>query len=195
MDRGEAPNLQRAMDQLALTPATRHFLWTELTAPHRHYHGVRHHEMLLASLYAEPDGHMDALIAAGLFHDIVYDPMAQDNEARSVDAMRHWLTGSSFDLDRIAEYIMATCGHTLKPDAPVGTAHLLKADLAVLSADPETYLWYANGVRREYHAVENAAYRAGREKVLRALSHSDFVTQPSNLEWEIALLKAGYFDL
>ena len=191
----DAPNLHRAMDQLALIQATRDFLWTELTAPHRHYHGVRHHEMLLASLYAEPEGHTDALIAAGLFHDIIYDPMAQDNEARSVDAMRHWLAGSSYDLDLIDTYIMVTCGHALKPDAPVGTANLLKADLAVLSSDPETYLWYANGVRREYHAVANDAYRAGREKVLRMLSHSAFVTQPANLEWEIALLKAGYFDL
>jgi predicted metal-dependent HD superfamily phosphohydrolase len=45
---------------------------------------------------------------------------------------------------------------------------LLDADLAILGAEVQRYLRYAEDIRHEYEWVDDAKYRAGRVKVLQA---------------------------
>jgi predicted metal-dependent HD superfamily phosphohydrolase len=48
------------------------------------------------------------------------------------------------------------------------TAVVLDADLAILAAEPSRYQAYATGVRAEYAHVDDASWRTGRTRVLRA---------------------------
>ena len=64
--------------------------------------------------------------------------------------------------------------------APAGPADpaavaLLDADLAVLGAAPAVYQRYAADIRREYAHVPDAAYRAGRARVLQAFLGRDAI--------------------
>lgn len=142
------------------------------SAPDRHYHTLEHlAEMFrvaarLGSITDDPA----ALHLAVWFHDAVYDPRANDNEARSAD-LAVTLLGPvgvpASELDRVSRLIHATAhlsGH--RPPADRDTTILLDADLAVLGAADDRYRRYAADVRREYAWVPDAEYRKGRAAVL-----------------------------
>jgi predicted metal-dependent HD superfamily phosphohydrolase len=81
------------------------------------------------------------------------------------------------------------------------TAVLLDADLAILGADPAGYRAYVDGVRAEYHHVDDASWRRGRAHVLEeflqrpALFHTPTAQQRwtarahANLAAELAFLR------
>jgi predicted metal-dependent HD superfamily phosphohydrolase len=151
---------------------------------------ARHAEELAAH---EPVGDLDAVVVAALYHDAVYDPRATDNEAASARLARRDLTALGWTderADRVATMIEATAGHTgqVADDhgADPDTAVLLDADLSILGADPVAYQTYATGVRVEYGHVDDAAWRAGRADVLRALAARDplYRTATARARWE-----------
>jgi predicted metal-dependent HD superfamily phosphohydrolase len=138
--------------------------------PHRHYHTLEHIEEMLAII----DEHRERLLEyevlcfATWFHDVVYDPCAQDNEERSAVLARRtmpklmvhgWMTL------RTVALIHATKTHE-PPDRSFDAALFIDADLAVLGAEPERFRRYARDIRREYAHVPDDAYRAGRRGVL-----------------------------
>lgn len=169
---------QRLAGQLGACPGGADGLLDELVArysePGRHYHDLAHVESVL--------GHIDALAGAGervedrravelaaWFHDAVHDPLADDNEARSAQLAIEMLdvAGVAPDVQqRVSALVMATEEHV--PDGP-GSAVLVDADLAVLGGPRDEYAAYAAAVRREYAAVDDERYRAGRSAVLRGL--------------------------
>jgi predicted metal-dependent HD superfamily phosphohydrolase len=63
---------------------------------------------------------------------------------------------------------------------------LCDADLAILAADEERYASYVAGVRHEYAAVPDEAFRRGRAQVLRSLleAPSLFATSYGRQHWE-----------
>jgi predicted metal-dependent HD superfamily phosphohydrolase len=140
--------------------------------PHRHYHTLDHIAAMLTLLdrYGEEAGDRGALQLAILFHDIVYDPRRQDNEAASAALASDRLTSLGFPGDlvaKVARGILAT-RHTEPPGA-IGDpdlALLLDLDLSVLAARPVDYRAYAQAVRREYGFVPDPLYRPGRRRVL-----------------------------
>jgi predicted metal-dependent HD superfamily phosphohydrolase len=147
--------------------------------PHRRYHTATHvmwvlrHLSRLAGATGEPID-VPALQLAALYHDIVYDARATDNEARSahlaVAAARElgWDDGR---VELVHRLVMATAGHRADD---TNEALLVDADLAILGADPGNYDAYVRGVRAEYGHVTDDAWRAGRGAVLRgflALPH------------------------
>src|SRR5262249_6292434 len=102
------------------------------------------------------------------FHDAVYDPKATNNEDRSAalsEELSRPLGVPDDVLRHVAAMIRATA-HTATADVDADTAVLLDADLAILSAGEKRYARYAADIRREYAWVPEAAYRAGRTKVL-----------------------------
>jgi predicted metal-dependent HD superfamily phosphohydrolase len=182
--------------------------WAELVRyhaqPHRHYHTLAHIAEVAETLRLL-DWWDDAVPLAAYFHDIVYDPRANDNEARSADLARVLLTPLGLEDYTIAEterLIRLTQTHQTGDDDESGWA-LLDADLAVLGADPPAYDRYAAEIRQEYAWVPEEDYRQGRLAVLerflaRPRIYGNEVLHPTheeqarhNLGREIAALRAG----
>lgn len=139
--------------------------------PHRQYHTATHvmwvcrHVIELALNHPVPD--IQAVLAAALFHDAVYQPASSTNEADSAAlAVRHlrdlhWVDDRVTVVDAL---IMATADHQ---PAGIDQEVLLDADLAILGEQAGQYQAYVIGVRAEYAHVDDDAWRVGRSRVLR----------------------------
>lgn len=193
----------RSFDAVAAPASLRRFVLDELASPRRHWHGLLHHALMLRAIgkAGHGAGAQRRLTLAVLFHDIVYDAQRGDNEEASAVVARRWLAGDEADAG--AALILATKHHGLTAADPV-TRTLLEADLAVLWTPSERlYRFYANGIRREYAHVPDAAYRSGRGAVLRrledqlrtSLDAAQTEALARNLGWERTALSAGAFDL
>lgn len=153
--------------------------WVRLDAgyrePYRAYHAWPHIEAMLAGLdevRRAPEfasAHFDEVEMAIFFHDAVYDPRRDDNEAKSAELFRvyagkHAAIGAE-GVERIAAMILATAKHL--PDPDISMRLLLDLDLAVLGSTPERYAAYVQAVRKEYAFVPDAAWRDGRAAVMK----------------------------
>lgn len=146
-------------------------------APGRHYHGLAHIEALLAlaAEYRPALSDPEAVEAAIWFHDAIYDSRAKDNETRSAGLARSKLAGRTDEarLACIAAMIEATATHEVPtladPDHVRDAALLLDMDLSILGAEPNVFDAYEQAVRREYHWVDEPAWKAGRGAVLKNL--------------------------
>lgn len=165
--------------------------WRE---PHRRYHTVGHLTAVLdlVDRYAGHAERPDLVRLAAWCHDAVYDPRAggDANERASAELAGELLAGAGMPAAPVAEVrrlVLLTAGHAVAPDDPDG-ALLCDADLAVLAAPPARYDRYAAAVRREYAHVPDAAFRAGRAAVLRALLDLPVLYRlpPLHDRWEAA---------
>jgi predicted metal-dependent HD superfamily phosphohydrolase len=109
----------------------------------RHYHNLRHLEALLNRVEAAvlPDAVVVQL--AVWFHDVVYEALRHDNEARSAAQALEFLQGSTLALERqqrVAFLIERTADHT-QPQPPDDSdlLYFLDADLSILGAPAEKY--------------------------------------------------------
>ncbi len=187
-------------------------LWTHLAEaygePPRHYHTLDHITAVIADAdrlrdrFARPDIALLALF----FHDIVYDPVRRDNEARSADKLETWL-GRRLDagvLTACRRAIEATASHASLGDPDIDL--ILDIDMAILGAPRDAYLRYAEGVAREYLPVYGLeAYTAGRAKLFLEPTLARgalFLTEPFvaledqarvNMAEELALWASGAF--
>lgn len=156
------------------------------TEPHRHYHTLDHIADLLLLLEKHGVSDADAVKLAILFHDAVYDPSRQDNEAASANLAREQLTFLGFPLRPIAKvehYILATQhGASLSAAEDADLQMLLDLDLSVLAAAPDRYRAYAQAIRQEYAAVPDALYRPGRRRVLEGFLARRQSIAPSGCE-------------
>lgn len=155
-------------------------MWTEFQGryaePHRYYHTMAHVSSML-ELLAEHRPELlapDVVVLAAFFHDVIYDPRANDNEARSADFGCAWLSrlGVAEQVTTIVrELILATAAHM---DAPgIGdVAWFLDADLAILGAPSAEYDAYAASIRREYSFVPAGQYHAGRSRIIQTFLSS-----------------------
>lgn len=164
----------RLLAQYGVSPADAYPVFDRLVAayaePHRFYHTLEHlAEMFrVAGKLADAAADPAAVQLAIWFHDAVYNPRATDNEERSaalaVESLRP-LGIPEATLAHLAAMIRATA-HGPAAEVGADTAVLLDADLAILSAEERRYARYAADIRREYAWVDDAAYRAGRSRVL-----------------------------
>lgn len=156
--------------------AASHVWWTlceRLCEPHRRYHDLSHVAALLgqAERWADHihDGHVVQL--AIWFHDAVYHPQQQDNEARSADLARCALLDMQIDealIPSVTACIAATAGHRVTTDDVPDLPLFLDFDLAILGSDPADYTQYCAAIRAEYAWVDDAAFRTARSKVLQS---------------------------
>jgi len=136
----------------------------------RHYHTATHIEHCLAEfdsakqLCEAPDE-----VEFGIWlHDVVYEPLAADNEERSAQIAEDILSRNDCPPHRmtaIRELILAT-----RHDQPTLTNDsrlLADIDLSILGQKPKIYDGYEMAIRAEYCQVPEEAYRSGRAKVLR----------------------------
>jgi predicted metal-dependent HD superfamily phosphohydrolase len=160
-------------DFLAPLPAAlTHNLAARYAEPHRHYHTLAHVQALLRHLdthraLVRQPAHVEAAI---WYHDVVYDTHRSDNEICSADVVRFELMSIGWlgvDVERVAGMVEATQYHRAA-DGDTDTQLFLDLDLSVLGAAPAVYDTYRDAIRAEFDWVPEAAYRAGRAKVLRS---------------------------
>jgi predicted metal-dependent HD superfamily phosphohydrolase len=142
--------------------------------PGRHYHNERHVEECLrdlASVHDLSERERRILRWAILWHDTVYEPGPNRNEARSAELAERELTGCNVDMRDVAEVgrlIRLTERHRVEAGDRLG-ALLVSIDLAILGSDPERYGKYVEDVRQEYGHVPDTLWQAGRAAVLKRL--------------------------
>lgn len=180
-------------------------LWAQVEAamqgPGRHYHNLDHLDAMIRTarrLRIDRDAQWRELVAAILFHDLIYEPTRTDNEERSADAARALLAEVDVNVDAIAIAILATKRH--RPDARDRlSATLSDLDMAILSSDRYRED-YAVLIRKEYGHVPLATYAAARGDFLRSCLASKIYAYPAppcfsedqaraNIEAEIAGLQ------
>jgi predicted metal-dependent HD superfamily phosphohydrolase len=133
--------------------------------PHRRYHTLEHIQEVLERVNGTE------VELAAWYHDIIYDTSASDSEARSATYAGEVLArlGAPVDvIEEVQRLILLTAGHAAADDDANGSL-LIRADLAILSAEPSRYDRYARDVRAEYLHVDEESWRAGRMAVLRSL--------------------------
>lgn len=162
------------------------------SAPGRYYHTLQHVIEMLASLQnhanlAILDWRRRALFAAAIYHDIVYNPLAKDNEEKSVELFKELSKDgdySSEEIRFISALVMATKNH--ESDDPL---HNLfnDADLSILAAKPDRFNEYERQIRAEYSFAPDALYNKGRgEFVQEMLSRPVIFTTKEYSEYETA---------
>jgi predicted metal-dependent HD superfamily phosphohydrolase len=148
--------------------------------PGRFYHTWEHVADCLAGLDAEPglSDRPEAVELALWFHDAVYDPRAEDNEARSalllLGAAKR--LGIGADLAEASAGLVLATAHLAGPGGANGSGSLADRDaaairdldLAILGAPRARFDAYETAVRREYGFLSDSEWRAGRSHVLRA---------------------------
>jgi predicted metal-dependent HD superfamily phosphohydrolase len=156
--------------------------------PARGYHDLRHLAEVLQRLdELMPAGHptRDVVLLAAWFHDAVYDgSTAGDNEERSARMAERQLAATPYAAE-VARLVRLTATHRPADDDLDGQL-LCDADLAILAAPPQRYDEYTAGVRQEYAAIPDRAFRAGRRRVLEDLLAKDslFHTEAARERWE-----------
>ena len=137
---------------------------------HRRYHTLQHlRECLLHAQATRTLAQRPAEVELALwFHDAVYDPQRDDNEARSAQWARASIDQAGCDPvvgERVSALVLATRSHAASTDPD--TQLVLDIDLAVLGASPARFDEYEAQVRAEYAHVSDADWRAGRSRLLQ----------------------------
>ena len=168
------PNPQATWQQLA----------SHHSEPHRHYHTLDHVTACLNWLDQYRHLAEDPLcIELALWaHDVIYDPRASGNEARSADWFAQQFADSTLtdaQRDRVHTLILATIHPHPPTDADM--ALLQDIDLSILGADIELYDRYEGSIRQEYDFVPEEAFRKGRSGVLRSFLDQDVIYHTAEL--------------
>lgn len=139
--------------------------------PHRAYHDAAHVGLLwLRHLMHEGDAGDRDFALAILFHDVVYDPLARDNEARSAAMLGSLVPGDTSWAQRA---ILATADHLAYADTDCRITRLLDLDLTPLAESPEVFARNTRYLRQEYAGVSESAWRTGRRAVLQRFAAAE----------------------
>lgn len=155
-------------------PAVEAELKTAYQAPGRAYHNWNHILYLLGEFHrlAAQWRKSAAVEAAIYWHDAIYDPTSNTNEADSAALMVERLQGRA-DLQLISDandLILATASHDVPQDMGDDLAKdcalFLDMDMSILGADPDLFDTYDQAIREEYIMIPDAIYRPRRAEVL-----------------------------
>ncbi len=137
---------------------------------HRAYHDAAHVGLLWLRhlLHGGDPGDRDLALAI-LFHDAVYHPMAKDNEARSAALLAALVPG---DTAWAQQAILATADHMAYAGTDCRVKRLLDLDLSPLAERPAVFARNTAFLRREYAAVSETDWRAGRRRVLERFAQA-----------------------
>ena len=138
----------------------------QYSAPGRHYHTLAHLDAVLASFdeLRHVALHPDEAELALWLHDVVWEPMRDDCESRSVQwGMDHLPAFPAFPA--LGALILET-RHQAAPSVDPDAAVVRDADLSILAADESAFDAYEHAVRAEYAMLPAAQFRAGRARIL-----------------------------
>lgn len=168
---------------------------------HRKYHNLTHIDRMLGWLDATGQ-RVDSVELAIWFHDVIYNPLGKDNEARSADWFANHL-GAWISCDLVGDVrrlIMAT--DASRPRTGNHDENLIiDIDLSILGSSPEDYDAYRHAIRHEYAAVPELKFIEGRRSILlrflsRPIYSTDFFERLElqarvNIEKEIEILDSA----
>ena len=139
--------------------------------PHRAYHDTTHITELLRwfDIVADEVGWKSPrdVYDAILFHDVIYEPSARDNETRSAD-----LAVARGCSQRTAELIALTAlhGKLAREEVDDDAALFLDCDMAILGAEPAVFDAYDRGIAAEYRGhVPGWLFKVNRRRFLKGL--------------------------
>lgn len=172
----------RLADRAGITEAIALDVWKQLTAlygePIRSYHNLHHVEAMLIHLEDADPGNVGMELAIW-FHDVIYDPRARDNEARSAaffeDSFGQFL--SSRLQDEVSRLILAT-DHSQERSGRKDEDLMRDIDLLILAASPADYLNYCQAIRLEYSHVPETDFALGRRSILMKFLDSPIFHSP-----------------
>lgn len=148
--------------------------WEKTLLPYfdsqRAYHRWPHILDMLAEFYKINHLLNDPLAVemAIWYHDIIYDPKANDNEEKSAESAREMIQsiGSSNTFgSRVAELILATKHNAIPLDADA--QFLVDLDLVIFGKTEEEFDQYEESIRKEYGWVPWEQFAEGRLKILK----------------------------
>lgn len=162
--------------------------WLQLekayTGRKRYYHNLQHLATMLEVLTTVKHKveDWDCLLFSLFYHDVVYNVLKQDNEAKSADeALKLMATiGCSDQQQQLCKaQILATKTHELSDNTD--TNLFTDADLCILGMPADIYNDYCKAIRKEYSIYPDFMYQPGRQKVV-----AHFLTMPR-------IYKSDYF--
>lgn len=156
--------------------------------PGRHYHSATHINAMLQTfdeLHDKAEA-PDLLELAIWYHDAIYDPSRQDNEARSAELASEVLLASGLDSQAATVHGLIMATDHRQPAASADQRLLVDIDLSILAATPREYSAYAKAVRLEYVCFPDALYVPGRVAVLKKFLHRPviFTSPTGQARWE-----------
>jgi predicted metal-dependent HD superfamily phosphohydrolase len=136
-------------------------------APGRFYHSETHLDDLLRQIDATTARisatDRDKLMLAAIFHDIIYDPAASDNEEHSAQFLLAHCCGA--DAADVIQIIRDTASH--KPSTPLSRI-FNDMDMDIMNRPwPELLAW-EDGIYLEYAPVVGSAYKQERLDFLQS---------------------------
>lgn len=168
-------------------------LWQEIVdayeAKGRYYHTLQHIEYLVNHAFIFRDQLQDfgVVLFSIFYHDIVYDPLRNDNEERSSQFARERLKVIGLAEERIkncVDQILATKDHESIHDQDCD--YFLDFDLAILGEEPDLFRAHSLNVRKEYSHLSDPVFYASRRKVLESFLHMPriYKTEPFYEKYE-----------
>lgn len=138
----------------------------------RHYHDLNHviHLLHLLENYRFQVNDYDALYLAIWFHDAIYVAGRNDNEQKSAEWAKSFLSKTLMPIEQIEKiyrYILTTQTHETTGENDLN--YFLDFDLSILGADEEIYDIYARQIKEEYSFFGSFLYSIGRKKILKRL--------------------------
>jgi predicted metal-dependent HD superfamily phosphohydrolase len=143
----------------------------------RYYHNLLHIQRVLdvTNTLKSLAINFHAIEIAAWFHDVIYDPQANDNEEKSAKFASDSLISLNVPqttIDRVVSLILQTKNHHASLEN-IDSQILLDADLSILGVEGLDYMAYARSIRQEYCWLSEAEYRAGRKRVLQDFLERD----------------------
>jgi pantetheine-phosphate adenylyltransferase len=136
----------------------------------RHWHGPDHALSMLRESAAAIDAgeDRDALLLAAVYHDVIYNPRASDNEEASADLLARHAADPAAPVIRQALEIIADSKWARLPETPLGRL-FFDLDTRQLSDDCplSERLAYERAIFREYQWAPWREYREKRAAFLR----------------------------
>lgn len=145
----------------------------------RHYHDITHVGFLLRIIDHIKERLDDPALVmlAAFYHDVIYVPGSQDNEAKSA-----WLAksailihgGDSTTADQLVRLVLATSEETYF-DLVEDEKYLYDVDRTTLGTDFDSYMDVSTRIRREFLEYDDETFLRGRKSFLEKMLDKEVI--------------------
>jgi predicted metal-dependent HD superfamily phosphohydrolase len=182
-------------------------LWIEIETIYqqhiRYYHNLDHliHFVDLALQYQHQIEDFDTFLFSVFYHDFIYQVPGKNNELQSAEVAQKRLLLIHYPDTKIRRCFLQICAtENHRASQEEDTNWLIDLDLAILGANRDKYIEYANNIRQEYSIYPDKIYNQGRSKLLNTFLNEKSLYKTKlfqdefeevarkNLEWELEQL-------